>query len=977
MAADEKWYFTKEHLANTPSRKCGYDADRELSCRQQAANFIQDMGQRLQVTQLCINTAIVYMHRFYVFHSFTQFHRNAMAAAALFLAAKVEEQPRKLEHVIKVAQMCLHREQAPLDTKSEQYLEQAQDLVMNENVLLQTLGFDVAIDHPHTHVVRCCHLVRASKDLAQTSYFMASNSLHLTTMCLQYKPTVVACFCIHLACKWSNWEIPQSNEGKSWFWYVDRTVTQELLEQLTDEFLRIFDKCPSRLKRKIMSISANQNPTLLSGYPFPAEVAKRDGQNKQCSESGQQNTPNFHQQQSQAVSAYRSRSGVPATQGSGGGDEAKKRLESNVPQSHQRPLPDYKKVASSSHHSSRDSAYSLGYHSSSSLNQSSASSLSSSSQSTSQVISSSSQSTLNSYGQNSCSQGSINSSQSFGSSSQNQILNNQISSSSSQYSSQGQNTKTSLGHLIESTPALPSNKIGNGSRPECMFPPPMRSHHSTSRPTKPESQSSTHHVPQYKQPHPTNHHPPRNGTSHVQESSIVSKVEGKPSIDIKPFAEGKPFVSHQKSHVKSYESRHYPPGVSSVNSANYGSRIVTSDVKGNSVTVKSEPQSPPQPPPSQSTHFPTSLPPPPPPPLPVPLPPQPAVAKSHTSPLPQPTHVKSIFSPEKASPVSAPPPNPTPPPPPRPLPPPPPPPPSASPPREVKSCLPVLTSPLKSPNTSHKPGRNRTSSSSSEPELVPVVQKLEDMSGFEGIGKGLKTAIKLPSKVPDLIHPTRDRKKEVISVSNVSKELKHVESGNSVQAMEIAETSVTEHSDTKETKESKSHKKKKKHKEHREHKEHKEHKDKDKDRDRDGRKQKHKEKHREKHKDPAPIKITIPKDKLNHILAFTPNTSPIQESSSSLKIKIPKERLVQQPQSGLKIKISKDVIVQSTNKDILPPMPSSRKRERSSHAEEESLGQPQKMPRGPSTRPNGFPRSSGSEVVAEGNGKANASSRHH
>jgi cyclin T len=59
------------------------------------------------------------MHRFYVFHSFTQFHRNGMAAAALFLAAKVEEQPRKLEHVIKVAHMCLNRDQPPLDTKSE------------------------------------------------------------------------------------------------------------------------------------------------------------------------------------------------------------------------------------------------------------------------------------------------------------------------------------------------------------------------------------------------------------------------------------------------------------------------------------------------------------------------------------------------------------------------------------------------------------------------------------------------------------------------------------------------------------------------------------------------------------------------------------------------------------------------------------------------------------------------------------------
>ncbi|KOB79367.1 Uncharacterized protein OBRU01_00512 [Operophtera brumata] len=159
----EKWYFTKDQLQNSASRKCGLDADKELAYRQQAANLIQDMGQRLQ------------------------FHRSAIAAAALFLAAKYRVQST------------------------------------------------------------------APKDLAQTSYFMASNSLHLTTMCLQYRPTVVACFCIHLASKWSNWAIPQSNEGRHWFTYVDRSVTMDLLERLTSEFLLIFEKCPSRLKRKMMN----------------------------------------------------------------------------------------------------------------------------------------------------------------------------------------------------------------------------------------------------------------------------------------------------------------------------------------------------------------------------------------------------------------------------------------------------------------------------------------------------------------------------------------------------------------------------------------------------------------------------------------------------------------------------------------------------------------------------------------------------
>lgn len=75
-------------------------------------------------------------------------------------------------------------------------------------------------------------------------------------MCLQYRPTVVACFCIYLACKWSRWEIPQSTEGKHWFYYVDKSVSLELLKQLTDEFIAIYEKSPARLKSKLNSIKA-------------------------------------------------------------------------------------------------------------------------------------------------------------------------------------------------------------------------------------------------------------------------------------------------------------------------------------------------------------------------------------------------------------------------------------------------------------------------------------------------------------------------------------------------------------------------------------------------------------------------------------------------------------------------------------------------------------------------------------------------
>ncbi|NXU56724.1 CCNT1 protein, partial [Turnix velox] len=244
-----RWYFSRQQLERSPSRLAGLAGDKELSYRQLAAHLLQEMGQRLNVSQLTINTAIVYMHRFYMVQSFTSFHRNDVVPATLFLAAKVEEQPRKLDYVLKVAHACLHPLDPPLDTKSEAYLQQAQELVILESIILQTLGFEITIDHPHTYVVKCTQLVRASRDLAQTSYFMATNSLHLTTFCLQYPPAVVACVCIHLACKWSNWEIPVSTDGKNWWEYVDSSVTRELLDELTNEFLQILERTPNRLKR--------------------------------------------------------------------------------------------------------------------------------------------------------------------------------------------------------------------------------------------------------------------------------------------------------------------------------------------------------------------------------------------------------------------------------------------------------------------------------------------------------------------------------------------------------------------------------------------------------------------------------------------------------------------------------------------------------------------------------------------------------
>ena len=112
-----------------------------------------------------------------------------------------------------------------------------------------------------------------TRDIAQISYFMAHNSLLLTTMCLEYKPQTVACVCINLSCRWKDIVIPLSSENKHWWKYIDSDLTQEKLNNLTLEFLDIIDSCPSRLKTRITEYCKNRTPPGPTPSPLPPSLS--------------------------------------------------------------------------------------------------------------------------------------------------------------------------------------------------------------------------------------------------------------------------------------------------------------------------------------------------------------------------------------------------------------------------------------------------------------------------------------------------------------------------------------------------------------------------------------------------------------------------------------------------------------------------------------------------------------------------------
>ncbi|KAI4467091.1 cyclin [Holotrichia oblita] len=848
--SDEKWYFSKERLENSPSRQCGIENYKELSYRQQAANFIQDMGQKLKVYPWTMPL-----------------------------------------HMIK---LCM-------------YQAQSQDLVFNENILLQTLGFDVAIDHPHTHVVRCCHLVRASKDLAQTSYFMASNSLHLTTMCLQYKPTVVACFCIHLVCKWSNWEIPLSNERREWFSYVDSTVTADLLRQLTEEFLTIFERCPSRLKEKIMAIggyspfhqtryyfSSAINPT------FPIFITRGNiaigsiddaQQHKQrpsrphesssssggSSGSQQQSMDRDYRDKREAERIARHSSSKPAASNSVN--------KQPIPHGHHRPMVDPKLKQHSRPSSGfvpphrdllREATRDIG--------------LKDYREQSRDVTDNNRDVKMSSSSNSSNSRDLQIRSSEKEQQKRDSMLKPNVSSdgSSSSFTDNKQQQRGDMQRLSTSNSrsTMDPNKLSSSHQQH------LNKHES----------SSSRHIDDSKQPHVNEikKHLSAVGVYDKNSSSFLGKSMNTTSRKMES-----PFITSADV------SKSVPNKMSSsMNSVKTESHNGNTNTTSNSYLPVIEDKIK-----SEIKHE----------------------MKEEIVPLQQPNIIKkpSLFSPEKS--------------------------PQKTPPHKLLTDLPTTPStshippisPFNSPDGIVEKHRNRTASSSSEPELRPVMKKIDQVEGFENLLRDPSIGIKVNHHVPDIITPIPDSKPDKLSnqLKEMSKEMKPpdlippfanpitsqsqlivngIETNPTLISNLLKETHTISHLPTitsppvektieiKEQQKEKDHhhkERKKKNKEKHKHKdkdrskEDKEKKKKHKDKDRE----KHKEKNKEKDKQPEvaplaqPIKITISKDKIQ-----PPDPAII---GAGLKIKIPKDRLKPDtisseppPTAPLKIKISKDVI---------------------------------------------------------------------
>ncbi|EOB00458.1 Cyclin-K, partial [Anas platyrhynchos] len=309
------WYWDKKDLAHTPSQLEGLDPATEARYRREGARFIFDVGTRLGLHYDTLATGIIYFHRFYMFHSFKQFPRYVTGACCLFLAGKVEETPKKCKDIIKTARSLLN------DVQFGQFGDDPKEEVMVlERILLQTIKFDLQVEHPYQFLLKYAKQLKGDKNkiqkLVQMAWTFVNDSL-CTTLSLQWEPEIIAVAVMYLAgrlCKFEIQEWTSKPMYRRWWEQFVQDVPVDVLEDICHQILDLYSQgkqqmphhTPHQLQQPPSLQSTPQAPTVQQSQQAQGSEQSQTQQQKESQQSSQQ-----QQQQQQQTQAQQSKKPSP------------------------------------------------------------------------------------------------------------------------------------------------------------------------------------------------------------------------------------------------------------------------------------------------------------------------------------------------------------------------------------------------------------------------------------------------------------------------------------------------------------------------------------------------------------------------------------------------------------------------------------------------------------------------------------------
>ncbi|PYH61567.1 putative cyclin [Aspergillus niger CBS 101883] len=228
------WIFTDEELTRTPSQLDGMALEAEHMSRSKGVNFINQVGIMLKLPQLTLATAAVYLHRFYMRHSMVDLpqrpgiHPYTTAAAALFLATKVEENVRRMKEL--VVACCRVGQKQPnmvVDEQSKEFWRWRDTILVHEDVLLEALCFDLQLEQPYRILYDfiCFFRMQDNKPLRNVAWAFVNDSGY-TVLCLQFTARIIAAAALYAAAQHCDVGFEDDVLGRPWWEQLDVDLTQ-------------------------------------------------------------------------------------------------------------------------------------------------------------------------------------------------------------------------------------------------------------------------------------------------------------------------------------------------------------------------------------------------------------------------------------------------------------------------------------------------------------------------------------------------------------------------------------------------------------------------------------------------------------------------------------------------------------------------------------------------------------------------------
>ncbi|PYH39013.1 putative cyclin [Aspergillus neoniger CBS 115656] len=234
LATQAHWIFTDEELTRTPSQLDGMTLEAEHMSRSKGVNFINQVGIMLKLPQLTLATAAVYLHRFYMRHSMVDLpqrpgiHPYTTAAAALFLATKVEENVRRMKEL--VVACCRVGQKQPnmvVDEQSKEFWRWRDTILVHEDVLLEALCFDLQLEQPYRILYDfiCFFRMQDNKPLRNVAWAFVNDSGY-TVLCLQFTARIIAAAALYAAAQHCDIGFEDDVLGRPWWEQLEVDLTQ-------------------------------------------------------------------------------------------------------------------------------------------------------------------------------------------------------------------------------------------------------------------------------------------------------------------------------------------------------------------------------------------------------------------------------------------------------------------------------------------------------------------------------------------------------------------------------------------------------------------------------------------------------------------------------------------------------------------------------------------------------------------------------